>query len=139
MSKMEQQTIIEMVLGGFITIIGYFLKSTHSDLKSVQKELNEHQEHHTDKHDKLVGKVYQMRNDSVQLIDKLQSKMDLIEMDLKRDVEALKQMNSIQFKSIHDDMTEMKTQMSEISKSIGASNSMLGSLVENITRNQGGK
>lgn len=133
---MEQQTIVEMVLGGLITIIGYFLKSTHADLKTVRKDLDDHQDHHNDKHEKLVGKFYQMKNDSVQLVDKLQSKMDLIEMDLKRDVEALKQMNSIQFKSIHEDMTEMKGQMAEISKSVMASNQMISKLIENVAKGE---
>lgn len=79
-------------------MIGYFLRQTHTDLKRIQSDFA----------------IWKSKTESEN--GKLRGRVDLLEMDIKNELKSFKQINEIQYKSLRDEIIEMKTLLTEIKK-----------------------
>jgi uncharacterized membrane protein len=79
-------------------IIGYFLRQTHTDLKRIQSDFA----------------IWKAKTESEN--GKLRGRVDLLEMDIKNELKSFKQINEIQYKSLRDEIAELKTLLNEIKK-----------------------
>jgi len=88
----------EIFLSATGLIIGYFLRQTHTDLKRIQSDFA----------------IWKAKTESEN--GKLRGRVDLLEMDIKNELKSFKQINEIQYKSLREEMIEMKALLNEIKK-----------------------
>lgn len=134
---MNQTTFFSIIGGLFLIlagIIGYFLKSFHTDSKLTKKGLEDHKTDVSQSFVTMTSKMYDQRNKLVVDISAVSSKVAILESMTKSEIQSLKELNTNQFKHLGEEITDVKTSMKEVNASLHSSNDLVKQLVITLTQ-----